>query len=76
MYFNVNSKSQIIKKGDAIWISPFIKHGFSGKGSLIKISNGECLDYQDIYEINNIFNYKDVLKKRAHKDKINWGYQK
>tara|TARA_B100001057_G_scaffold500933_1_gene618963 strand:+ start:6997 stop:8316 length:1320 start_codon:yes stop_codon:yes gene_type:complete len=75
MYFNVNTKSQIIKKGDAIWIAPFIRHGFSGKGSLIKISNGECLDYQDIYEINNIFNYKHVLK-RAHKDKINWGYQK
>ena len=25
---------------------------FLGEGSLIKISNGECFDYQDIYEIN------------------------
>ena len=29
MNFYVKTKSQIIKKGDAIWISPFIKHGFS-----------------------------------------------
>jgi len=75
MKFHVKNKFQKLQKGDAIWISPYIKHGFSGNGSLIKISNGECLDYQDINEINKTFNYKNILK-RIHKDDANWGYQK
>ena len=66
---------KLLKKGMQFGFHLLLNMVFLGKGSLIKISNGECLDYQDIYEINNIFNYKDVLK-RAHKDKINWGYQK
>ena len=45
----------------------------SGDGSIIKISNGECIDYQDINEINNLFDYKKTLK-RIYKDNINWGY--
>ena len=51
----------------------FLEHGFSGDGSIIKISNGECIDYQDINEINNLFDYKNTLK-RIYKDNINWGY--
>ena len=30
---------------------------------IIKISNGECLDYQDISEINNLFDYKKTLNR-------------
>ena len=71
---NINNKSYKFNSGDSIWISPYTEHGFSGKGSLIKISNGECLDYQDIYEINKIYNYKNILK-RIHKDNLNWGYE-
>ena len=74
MKFYVNNKSYKFNSGDSIWISPYTEHGFSGKGSLIKISNGECLDYQDIYEINKIYNYKNILK-RIHKDNLNWGYE-
>ena len=74
MFFYVNDKKIKFNNSDSIWISPFIKHGFSGNGSIIKISNGECIDYQDIYEINNIYNYKKILK-RIHKDNMNWGYE-
>ena len=31
------------------------------------------MDYQDISEINNLFDYKKILN-RIYKDKINWGY--
>ena len=41
MKFYINNKTYIFEKGDTIWISPYINHGFSGDGSLIKISNGE-----------------------------------
>ena len=52
-----------------LWVSPFLKHGFSGEGSIIKISN-ECLDYQDISEINNLFDYRKTLN-RIYKDNMN-----
>lgn len=73
MFFYIKNKKITFANGDGIWISPFIKHGFSGNGSVIKISNGECMDYQDISEINNLFDYKKILN-RIYKDKINWGY--
>ena len=73
MFFYIKNKKIRFVNGDSIWIAPFLKHGFSGDGSIIKISNGECIDYQDINEINNLFDYKKTLK-RIYKDNINWGY--
>ena len=72
-YFNVDSKSIKIKKGDAIWMSSFKSHGFSGSGSLLKISNGESLDSSDLSEILNIYKPTETLN-RSYKDKISWGY--
>ena len=73
MFFYINNKKIRFENGDSLWVSPFLKHGFSGDGSIIKISNGECIDYQDIYELNNLFDYKKIIK-RIYKDNINWGY--
>jgi len=73
MKFKIQNKTIKFNKGDSIWISPFIEHGIYGLGSVIKISNGESLDYRDIYEINKIFDADRILKK-IHKDKGNWGY--
>ena len=73
MFFYINNKKIKFENGDSLWVSPFLKHGFSGDGSIIKISNGECIDYQDIYELNNLFDYKKTIK-RIYKDNINWGY--
>ena len=72
-YFNVDNKRIKIKKGDAIWMSSFKSHGFSGSGSLLKISNGESLDTSDLSEILNIYKPTETLN-RSYKDKISWGY--
>jgi 2-hydroxyethylphosphonate dioxygenase len=72
--FNIDSKSINIKKGDAIWMSSFKSHGFSGTGSLLKISNGESLDTSDLTEILNIYKPRETLY-RSYKDKISWGYE-
>jgi len=72
-YFNVDGKRIKIKKGDAIWMSSFKSHGFSGLGSLLKISNGESLDTSDLSEILNIYKPAETLN-RSYKDKISWGY--
>lgn len=73
MFFYLKDKKIKFNNGDSIWVSPFLKHGFSGEGSIIKINNGECIDYQDICEINNLFDHKKVLS-RIYNDNINWGY--
>ena len=73
-YFNIENKSIKISKGDAIWISSFKEHGFSGNGSLLKISNGENLDSSDLSEVTNLYNPQKTLE-RSYKDKISWGYE-
>tara|TARA_B100000674_G_C37494575_1_gene757519 strand:- start:47 stop:685 length:639 start_codon:yes stop_codon:yes gene_type:complete len=72
--FNIDNKSIKIAKGDAIWMSSFKFHGFSGKGSLIKISNGENLDTSDLNEILNIYKPIETLN-RSYQDRISWGYE-
>jgi hypothetical protein len=72
--FNIDKKTIKVKKGDAIWMSSFKSHGFSGKGSLLKISNGECVDSSDLREILNIYKPVETLK-RSYKDRISWGYE-
>ena len=73
-YLNIDNKNIKIKKSDTIWMSSFKSHGFSGKGSLLKISNGENLDTSDLSEILNLHNPQGTLK-RSYKDKISWGYE-
>ena len=73
-FLNIDNKMIKIKKGDAIWMSSFKKHGFSGDGSLIKISNGENLSSSDLSEILNLYNPQKTLE-RSYKDKISWGYE-
>ena len=73
-YLNINNKKIKLKKGDAIWMSSFKLHGFTGYGSLLKISNGENLDSSDLLEILNLYNPQKTLE-RSYKDKVSWGYE-
>ena len=72
--FNIRNKRVDIKKGDAIWVSSFKNHGFSGNGSLLKISNGESLDTSNLHEILKMYKPKKTIS-RSYKDKITWGYE-
>ena len=74
MNLNIANKKIKIKKGDAIWTAPFSKHGFNGNGSLIKISNGECMDTSDIFEISKLYKAKETLV-RSYRDRKTWGYK-
>ena len=62
-----------MKKDDSIWVSAFCKHGFSGTGSLIKISDGQNINYLEKMDMINLYNPLKTLI-RGRKDKINWGY--
>ena len=45
-----------------------------GKGSILKISNGESLDSSDLSEILNLYKPKKTLL-RSYKDNLSWGYE-
>ena len=59
---NKNITKQI-KEGDCIWLSGFTKHGFTGNGALLKISDGQNIDYLEKQDLINTYNLNNVLKE-------------
>ena len=51
----------------------FAHHGFSGNGSLIKISDGQNINYLEKIDLVNTYNSHKVLN-RAKSDILDWGY--
>jgi len=70
-----NDRHQELEEKDALWIAPFVQHGFSGEGSLIKLGNGEGLSYLDQIEMSNAYGLANVLKRGRHDDQV-WGYDR
>lgn len=62
-----------IKEGDCLWLSGFTYHGFTGDGALLKISDGQNINYLEKKDLTNTYNLNDVLKK-TRGDMQNWGY--
>jgi len=65
--------SKKISNGDCLWVSAFTYHGFTGSGSLLKISDGQNINYLDKEDLTNTYNVNNFLK-RAKNDTTNWGY--
>lgn len=74
VFFNINKKNILLKNGYSLWVAPYIQHGFSGNGALIRISNGESLDNNDLSEITKIYKPKQTIN-RSINDKQVWGYE-
>ena len=68
-----NLKNVKLNKDDAIWVGAYAKHGFSGDGALVKISDGQNINYLEKVDLMNTFNLSSTLL-RGRKDKQNWGY--
>jgi len=64
-----------IKNGDCLWMSSFTYHGFTGNGSLLKISDGQNINYLEKEELINTYSLENVLR-RGKDDMMNWGYDK
>ncbi len=65
--------SKKLKNGDCLWISAFTHHGFTGSGSLLKISDGQNISYLDKEDLTNTYNINGVLN-RVRGDMQNWGH--
>ena len=53
----------------------FTEHGFTGNGSLLKISDGQNISYLDKEDLTNTYNVNNVFN-RVRSDMDNWGYDK
>ncbi len=77
LILNVKENGKIkkikLKNGDAIWVAAYIKHGFTGNGALIKISDGQNISYLEKIDLMNTYNLNTTLL-RGRKDRVNWGY--
>ena len=75
--FNIKIKGKLEKveasKDDCFWVSALTNHGFTGNGSILKISDGQNLNYLEKEDLINTYKVKNVLK-RAKGDMANWGY--
>ena len=67
------TKNIKLNEGDAIWVAAYIKHGFTNDGALIKISDGQNINYLEKLDLINTYNLNTTLL-RGRKDKQNWGY--
>ena len=67
------TKNIKLNEGDAIWVAAYIKHGFTNDGALIKISDGQNINYLKKLDLINTYNLNTTLL-RGRKDKQNWGY--
>jgi 2-hydroxyethylphosphonate dioxygenase len=64
---------QELAERDSLWVGSYVSHAFFGRGSLIKLGNGEGCNYLDQMEMTNTFNLATTLK-RGRKDRKGWGY--
>ena len=71
--FEDSKITKIIKEGDCLWLSGFTHHGFTGDGALLKISDGQNINYLEKVDLINTYNLNNVLK-RTRGDMENWGY--
>ncbi len=64
--------ARLTEDGSA-WVSPFVAHGWSGSGSVVKLGSGKHLSYVNYIELSNTFQAQWVLR-RGRRDRLGWGY--
>ncbi len=70
---NNKNLSKSVSEGDCLWVSAFTYHGFTGDGSLLKISDGQNINYMEKMDMKNTYNFNNVLE-RSDNDMQNWGH--
>lgn len=66
-------RTQPIAAGDALWVAPYVRHGFAGTGALIRMGNSEGITYLDQLEMSNTYALAATLRRARH-DRQVWGY--
>lgn len=58
----------------AVWVAPFVRHGFSGSGHVVALSSGRHLVDTDALLLSRMYEAPGVLRRSAG-DRENWGYE-
>jgi hypothetical protein len=58
---------------DAIWVGPYIGHGFVGRGSVLKLGHGGALDAGADLALDECFESAATLRRARH-DRRGWGF--
>ncbi|MEW9553281.1 histidine kinase [Nonomuraea sp. NPDC050783] len=67
------TESRELDADGTAWVAPFVRHRWSGDGSLIKLGSGRHLTYLDLYELSNTYAPAATLR-RGRRDGRSWGY--
>ncbi|MEU5692004.1 histidine kinase [Actinosynnema sp. NPDC020468] len=62
-----------LTEDDSAWVAPFVAHGWSGRGDLVKLGSGRHLSSVDFLELSNTFRPGTALR-RGRRDRLGWGY--
>jgi 2-hydroxyethylphosphonate dioxygenase len=65
--------SALLTGDGSAWVPPFVAHGWSGSGSVVKLGSGSHLSYVNHLELSNTFQPQWVLR-RGRRDRLGWGY--
>ncbi|SES37318.1 hypothetical protein SAMN05216188_14314 [Lentzea xinjiangensis] len=68
-----DGREVVLREDDSAWVAPFVAHGWSGDGELVKLGSGRHLSYVDVIELSSTFGAAEVLR-RARRDRLGWGY--
>ena len=60
-----------MKRGDAVWVGPFVQHAFIGSGNLLRMDTGDGVSSRDYLNITNTADLADTLV-RAYQDLRSW----
>lgn len=55
------------------WVAPYVRHGWTGEATVIRLSSGRHVSYLDQFELTNTFDAEAILR-RGWRDQSGWGY--
>lgn len=62
-----------LEPDDALWVAPYVRHSFDGRGALVKLGHGGVLDAGTDLELDTCFRPAATLR-RARRDRRGWGF--
>lgn len=67
-----DGEAQLATDGTA-WVAPYVRHGWTGDATVIRLSSGRHVSYLDQLELTNTFSAEATLR-RGWRDRRGWGY--
>jgi transcriptional regulator with XRE-family HTH domain len=67
------SASQRLGPDGSAWVGPFVRHGWHGRGAVLRFGSGSHVGYLDLLELTNTYATAATVR-RGRRDVAGWGY--